>query len=307
MRVKVLQRLTEQDAESVDDVLRAAAEHDGHTSLSEHKRMELDHGGPSRTRFVLAWQSGHDHAVGYGHLSHLGSSPPEWGAEIVVHPQHRGIGFELALAQAALAEASRQGGGRLTLWAMDATDTHEALAHRLGLRRSRALLQMRRPLPHPDTPVWPEGVHVRAFVPGSDEQEWLEVNERAFAGHPEQGRWDMQTLLRRMAEPWFDPRGFLLARDERGMAGFCWTKVHEAPRIGEIYVIAVDPDRAGRRLGSTLVLAGMQVLSERGLPAVMLYVDADNAPAVSMYGRLGFVVHHTDRAYVTDVPTGAGT
>ncbi|HVE90779.1 MAG TPA: mycothiol synthase [Actinomycetota bacterium] len=305
MRVRVLEKLTASDLEHVREVLEASAVHDGHPPLSEHKRMELERGPSGDTRYVLAWEDGHDHAVGYAHLSGTGPDRGVWGVEIVVHPQHRGVGFELALAEAALAQVAETGGGRVTLWAFDATDTHEALAHRLGLRRSRDLLQMRRPLPHPDRPQWPAGTSVRSFRPG-DEHEWLEVNGRAFEGHPEQGRWDLDTLRSRMREPWFDPDGFLVAVDDGGMAGFCWTKVHEAERLGEIYVIAVDPDRGGRGLGKALVLAGVHSLAGRGLPGVMLYVDARNTPAVAMYRRLGFDVHHTDRAYVTDVGSADG-
>ena len=34
----------------------------------------------------------------------------------------------------------------------------------------------------------------------------------------------------------------------------------------------------------------------------MLYVESDNQPAVRTYERLGFTVHHIDRAYVLTVP-----
>ena len=64
-------------------------------------------------------------------------------------------------------------------------------------------------------------------------------------------------------------------------------------------MIAVDPDFVGRGLGRALTVAGLEHLAGRGLTVGMLYVEADNAPAVGLYESLGFTVHHTDTAFET--------
>ncbi len=113
----------------------------------------------------------------------------------------------------------------------------------------------------------------------------------------------METLKDREAQPWFDPAGLLMHERDGRLAAFCWTKEHRDvdPPLGEIYVVAVDPDFQGHGLGRALVLAGLDWLHRRGLTTGMLYVDADNTRAMKLYESLGFTVDHVDRAYVGDV------
>ncbi|MBX3285698.1 MAG: mycothiol synthase [Actinobacteria bacterium] len=186
----------------------------------------------------------------------------------------------------------------------------EAVATAAGLGRHRDLLQLRRPLPVPtDHPARRRApaVAVRPFDPdpgAGDRSAWIRANNRAFAQHPDQGTETDATLAARLAEPWFDPSGFLVVDDPDRpgeLAGSCWTKVHPAtdhePALGEIYVIGVDPSQQGSGLGVALVLAGLDHLAGLGLGTAVLFVEADNRPALALYDRLGFSVHARRRVY----------
>ncbi|MGH9040221.1 MAG: mycothiol synthase [Acidimicrobiia bacterium] len=305
IKVRVLRDISDAELSEVRDLLDAVEATDDHAALGEHKWLDLVNGSGQSFAGIVAEEPPHPHPVGYAHLS-VGA---HFALEVAVDPEHRGVGVEVALVEAALELAAAEGGGQLHFWVFRPTQIHDALAHRLGFIRGRELFQMRRALPHPEAAIWPPGVTVRRFVPGEDEEAWLAVNNAAFAGHPEQGTWELETLRQRQAESWFDPAGFLLAEDDAGLAGFCWTKVHDHGEtlVGEIYVIAVDPSRQGSGLGRALVLGGLASLAERGCRTGMLYVDASNQSAVGLYRALGFDVHHVDRAYVAEVPATEAT
>ena len=160
--------------------------------------------------------------------------------------------------------------------------------------RTLQLLSM--PLPVPALEL-PEGLGVRVFDPDRDACAWLEQNNAAFADHPEQGAWRLDDLHARIAEPWFDPSGFLLLCDGDDIAASCWTKVHElyAERFGEIYVLSVNPTYQGRGLGRIMLNQGLVALRRKGVSRAVLFVDEDNAPALSLYQSYGFALERKDQ------------
>lgn len=310
--------LPAEDMAAVTHLVDAATEADGIRPLSEHVTLHLRYGGEGPDRNILLFAPARDGAsdgtrdgggalVGYAHLDPTDEVAGA-AAEVVVHPEHRRHGYGRQLVRAA---ESLSTDGRLRLWAHGDHPAARALASSLGYREVRRLYQMRRSLNSPlPAAELPDGVELRAFRPGADEERWLALNARAFRDHPEQGAWTMRDLRSRMREAWFDPEGFLLAedtgtRDQHGrpaLVAFHWTKVHGGDAgdghghepIGEVYVVGVDPERQGHGLGRAVTLAGLRWLRGKGLPQAMLYVEADNAAALAVYRGLGFSHWDTD-------------
>jgi mycothiol synthase len=291
------------DMSEVHELLSAVERADGVRPLSDHLWLDLRQGGRPGFAGLLALQTGHHHALAYCQVSRGNDS---WSLDLIVHPDHR---HELAvIGPQLLAEAVRivadEGGGHVHWWVFEPNETHVALAQAINFVLGRSMLQMRVPLPLAahivsSVPV----IMTREFQVGRDNQDWLDVNNRAFRAHPEQGAWTLEILRAREKEPWFDPRGFLLHEINHQLVGFCWTKMHidTNPVLGEIYVVAVDPQFAGRGLGRALTVAGLQQLTSTGAIIGMLFVDAENTRAVSMYNALGFTTHYVQRAFVGDI------
>jgi mycothiol synthase len=309
--IQVVRHPEQVDLPAITELLSAASEADAHPALGEHAWLDLVQGGREGFAGLVAWEEGHPHPVGFAHLSlgphgGAGDDRMSWALEVVVDPHHRTLGNTVAidLVRTAMEIIASEGGGHLHLWANQPGPLHDRMAAASGLSAGRALYQMRRRLPAEEHAT----IEVRPFRVGHDDKAWLEVNNRAFSWHPEQGGWTEETLKARQAQPWFDPAGFLLHERGGRLAGFCWTKIHRthALPVGEIYVIAVDPDFSGHGLGRQLTLAGLDYLTAQGIGDAMLYVDATNSRAVKLYVDLGFAVNHIDRAYTGDVAPAVG-
>jgi mycothiol synthase len=248
-------------------VAHAAATADGESPIDEATGLALGHhdldGG-------VLWTAGEAFAFLRGH-----------DLDLAVSPEHRGAGLGRDLAEAALAEAPSS----TTAWSHADHPAAAALAKRFGFVATRALWVMSRDAGPVEVPAV-EGVTIRGYR-DSDADEVIRVNAAAFAHHPEQGSMDADNLAERMAEPWFDPAGLLVADTGAGLLAFHWTKQH-SPELGEVYVVAVDPAAQGRGLGKTVTAAGLAHLAARGVRRIILYVESDNDPAIATYSKLGF-------------------
>ena len=273
------------DHPALSDVvtLAAAAEAvDGVAPLSEATFLALD--APASDQELHGYVQGAGGLDAYSHLR-LEDDGTAW-AEIVVHPRARRHGHASRFL-----EFVRNQNPQVRVWAHgDVPAAQETAKHR-GMQVVRDLWVMSRPVDDGITdPVVPEGFSTRSFRPG-DEEDWLAVNARAFAHHPEQGRMTLPDLQARMAEPWFDPSGLLLVFDDATgrLAASHWTKIAEpSSGVGEVYVVAVDPEFQGRGLGGYVTSIGLAHLRDKAVREIELYVEGDNEPAIATYRRRGF-------------------
>ena len=291
------------DIQNISGLLADAERADGVRPLSDHLWLDLRQGGRPGFIGLIATEEGHDHPVAYCQLSRGNDS---WSLDLVVHPHHRYdmaiIGRELMTS--ALEVVKTEGGGHVHWWVFEASQLHRELAREFELQQSRELLQLRVALPlAPSVAMRADSLITRSFDFSRDAQNWLDTNNAAFAQHPEQGAWEIDVLRSRIAEPWFDAKGFFIHDINSELAAFCWTKLQAdtTPLLGEIYVIAVHPSFTGRGLGSAITVAGLNYLSNAGAEVGMLFVDSTNTAAIAMYNALGFVAHHTEIAFVGDI------
>ncbi|OUZ07472.1 mycothiol synthase [Aeromicrobium sp. PE09-221] len=257
--------------QDIADLAEAARLADGVAPFNEATTIAVENEGPWRV-----FQA-EDHAAALA----SGDAP----VEIAVHPDHRRRGRGGALLDRLLAS------GEEAFWSHGDLPAARALATSRGLRVARTLLVLRLSMTTAPEVVEPPGVTLRSFEE-DDADTIVAINARAFAAHPEQGAMDRTDFDRRRAQPWFDPAGLFVAERDGRVVGFHWTKVENDS--GEVYVVGVDPEAHGGGLGTALTARGLRHLWDSGLRTVDLYVEGDNAPALAVYRRLGFIEHARD-------------
>jgi mycothiol synthase len=301
--ISALDHLNPSQQTQVLSLIAAAADHDGVPPVSEHVLLHLRHGGDKADTHFIAIDN--HKVVGYAHLD-LTDEVEGPSAELVVDPQHRKTG----IGQSLLGKLQQASGQTLRLWSHGDLPGAKNIAEKSGFKRVRTVIQMRRSLNDP-IPELIKDISIRNFLPTIDNEEWIALNNRAFANHPEQGNWSVRDLDIRTKEEWFDPQGFLIAEENQKMIGFCWTKIHgghshkhsehEAEHdhdpIGEIYIMGVDPEFSGKGIGKAVTIAGLRYMRYQGIFSAMLYVDEENHAAIKLYQSLGFTEWGRDVLY----------
>ena len=72
--------------------------------------------------------------------------------------------------------------------------------------------------------------------------------------------------------------------------GFVAVKLHSEDLMGEIYMVAVDPDAQGHSIGTALTAFALDWMKKAGMSVAMVETGGDpgHAPARHTYEKLGF-------------------
>jgi mycothiol synthase len=279
------------DRDAIASLCARAGTRSGEAPLTEYKMRAL--AGTVRGRAVVGLSGGD--LVGLvqaaWHPSVTEDGSGHWALEVVVEPEAAdSVPLLLTRAAAEMPQAEAK-----LVWVSDpilGTGLEAA-----GFHEVRRIERMSVPLPINVVAPIPAGIRLAPFEVGCDELAWIATNNRAFAGHPENGAVTLAEMQSRMALSWFSAADLLMTWRGERLAGFCWTKVH-AGNVGEIYIIAVDPGIEVSGLGRTLLTAGARHLyRERSCNRLTLYTEADNFRARRLYESAGFTTDLINRQF----------
>ena len=81
-----------------------------------------------------------------------------------------------------------------------------------------------------------------------------------------------------------------VAIDAGSTAGFVAVKLHLGDSMGEVYMVAVDPDYQGHGIGTALVKFALDWMKDAGMSIAMVETGGDpgHAPARCTYEKAGF-------------------
>jgi ribosomal protein S18 acetylase RimI-like enzyme len=92
-----------------------------------------------------------------------------------------------------------------------------------------------------------------------------------------------------------------VAIDAGSTVGFVAVKLHSEDSMGEIYMVAVDPDFQGRGIGSSLIEFALTQMKDAGMSIAMVETAGDpgHAPARHTYEKAGFELFPVARYFKT--------
>jgi len=212
---------------------------------------------------------------------------------------HDAVRHSLFDAMEAKARARQAPGGSVKVYLASKDEPMATLLAGRGYAVTRHSFRMEADLTaEPDRPVWPDGISVRTFRRGEDDQAVYEAQEETFAD-----QFDASPMSYEEWRHWsfgsaFDPDLWFLAEDGDRLAGILLARPERAgdASLGWVSVLGVRRPWRRRGLGRALLLHAFGELRGRGKPRVGLGVDAESPTgAVRLYERAGMrVVRRSD-------------
>jgi len=162
----------------------------------------------------------------------------------------------------------------------------------MDARRKRRIVRYELPLKQylSDLPGMGGGCKLVLFQRGCDESLLLALNNQIFSEHPDQGSWNMDTLINKLNETIKFDSDLQILHYEGEPSGFIWLKHHDQSGFAacEIFVMGVLDKLRGLGLGKYLVSSALDVIKKFGYSTAWVYTDESNTRARKLYESFGF-------------------
>ena len=165
------------------------------------------------------------------------------------------------------------------------------------IRRGDRRLASARPIRSMAMDIEPYSTQHRQAVLGLSVRAWADVfplTQAAVPGfvydsfYPD--GWEARQVADMAAVLDGEPQNVDVALEGATVTGWVCTRLHPEDRMGELYVLAVDPDHQRRGIGAALMSHSLARMSAAGMAMVMVETGGDpgHAPARASYEAAGF-------------------
>lgn len=228
-----------------------------------------------------------------------------------VHPFQRGKGLGSYLVawgenRARTLAASAPADARIVtrVYVNEQAAPARTLLEALGYAPIRATYTMAIDLERkPPAPRWPEGITIRSFVPGIDDQIAYEAYEEAFADMWQRPRGTFEQFSAKLRRPYFNPKLWFLAMDGDQVAGTLFSD--DIDGKGWIEIVGVRRPWRNRGLALAMLHHAFGAFMNQGVTHIGLSVDAQSPTgAPKIYERAGMSLDQSFVLYERELRPG---
>jgi ribosomal-protein-alanine acetyltransferase len=138
------------------------------------------------------------------------------------------------------------------------------------------------------------GIHLREASLERDLEKVMQIERDSFNAWDAFPSWEMTTLMNPATGL------FLIAEYDGTIAGYLSLTICRRHNTGHVYSLAVSPAYRRLHLADALMERAIACAREKRLRAVFLEVRTDNAVAIRLYEKKGFMRRFTKQSYYSD-------
>ncbi len=218
-----------------------------------------------------------------------------------VHPDHRRKGLATKLLSYATDRAKQLGAKAVHVNISKENADAKIVLAKLGFEFVRRFLQLRldmvRVLPQDTHQAVPQYRNIQR----GDEYELAQIQNRSFAGSWGYNPNTVEELVYELNLSSCSTEDIKLAYEGDKVIGYCWTRticeIGRNERIGQIFMLGVDPAYRGKGIGKGVLFTGLSYLKSKGRRVTELTVDSENKIACNLYKSAGFEFHNSNLWY----------